>query len=476
MRALIFVIVIAGVGGPVCAQPGSQGPQSLEACFQSARDTDPICSNPKNDPAQRLECFQNARTALLQCMERASHAASAVPDLPTGTASPEPSKAARPPTERPAKVVDAPAKRADAPAKQMNAPAKQANTPAIPTDAPAAQADAPAKPVAPPEKQAIAPPTKPMDAPAKQESAPVTDAPATPAPPPEKQAVAPPTKPMDAPAKQESAPVTDAPATPAPPPEKQAVAPPTKPMDAPAKQVNAPAMPTDAPANRADAPATPVTPPEKQAVAPPTKPMDAPAKQVNAPAIPTDAPANRAEAAARPAPLPEKQAIAPRANPVDALANQAGGPAKQADWIVSETTSPVDFGPLITAVIHSTSGPNTLAVRCRGLRTELLLRTEQAWRSSPSGEILIAYQINDQAAVRLAWALSPDGKTASYKQDAIDLLQSLPEGARLKISVFDGGGSGHDAAFQLTGLDEIRKKLATVCKRKPSGEISFRKP
>jgi len=442
MRALIFVIVIAGVGGPVCAQPGSQGPQSLEACFQSARDTDPICSNPKNDPAQRLECFQNARTALLQCMERASHAASAVPDLPTGTASPEPSKAARPPTERPAKVVDAPAKRADAPAKQMNAPAKQANTPAIPTDAPAAQADAPAKPVAPPEKQAIAPPTRPMDAPAKQESAPVTDAPATPAPP----------------------------------PEKQAVAPPTKPMDAPAKQVNAPAMPTDAPANRADAPATPVTPPEKQAVAPPTKPMDAPAKQVNAPAIPTDAPANRAEAAARPAPLPEKQAIAPRANPVDALANQAGGPAKQADWIVSETTSPVDFGPLITAVIHSTSGPNTLAVRCRGLRTELLLRTEQAWRSSPSGEILIAYQINDQAAVRLAWALSPDGKTASYKQDAIDLLQSLPEGARLKISVFDGGGSGHDAAFQLTGLDEIRKKLATVCKRKPSGEISFRKP
>jgi hypothetical protein len=247
-------------------------------------------------------------------------------------------------------------------------------------------------------------------------------------------------------------------------------------MDAPAKQVNAPAMPTDAPANRADAPATPVTPPEKQAVAPPTKPMDAPAKQVNAPAIPTDAPANRAEAAARPAPLPEKQAIAPRANPVDALANQAAGPAKQADWIVSETTSPVDFGPLITAVIHPTSGPNTLAVRCRGLRTELLLRTEQAWRSSPSGEILIAYQINDQAAVRLAWALSPDGKTASYKQDAIDLLQSLPEGARLKISVFDGGGSGHDAAFQLTGLDEIRKKLATVCKWKPSGEISFRKP
>src|SRR6266850_3616262 len=49
-------------------------------------------------------------------------------------------------------------------------------------------------------------------------------------------------------------------------------------------------------------------------------------------------------------------------------------------WVVSETTSPVDYSPLITAVIRSTSSvkdaPSTLAVRCRGLRTELLLRTE----------------------------------------------------------------------------------------------------
>jgi hypothetical protein len=137
-------------------------------------------------------------------------------------------------------------------------------------------------------------------------------------------------------------------------------------------------------------------------------------------------------------------------------------------WVVSETTSPVDYSPLITAVIHSTSSvkdaPYTLAVRCRGLRTELLLRMEGAWRASRAGEVQVDYQINDQPFVRLQWTVSADGKTASYKDDAVGLLRSLPEDARLKMSVFDRQGLGQEATFQLTGLDGIRKKIGLACK------------
>jgi hypothetical protein len=142
-------------------------------------------------------------------------------------------------------------------------------------------------------------------------------------------------------------------------------------------------------------------------------------------------------------------------------------PADKA-WVVSETTSPVDYSPLMTAVIHSTSSvkdaPNTLAVRCRGLRTELLLRTEGAWRASRASEVQVDYQINDQPSVRLQWTVSADGKTASYKDDAVGFLRSLPEGARLKISVFDRQGLGQEATFQLTGLDSVRKKIGLACK------------
>jgi hypothetical protein len=143
-------------------------------------------------------------------------------------------------------------------------------------------------------------------------------------------------------------------------------------------------------------------------------------------------------------------------------------------WVVSETTSPVDYSPLITAVIRSTSSvkdaPNTLAVRCRGLRTELLLRMEGTWPASRASEVQVDYQINDQPFVRLQWTVSADGKTASYKDDAVGLLRSLPENARLKISVFDGQGLGQEATFQLTGLNSVRKKIALACKWPPTAD------
>jgi hypothetical protein len=154
-------------------------------------------------------------------------------------------------------------------------------------------------------------------------------------------------------------------------------------------------------------------------------------------------------------------------------ARAADIPSKPSDtnWVVSETTSPVDYTPLITATLHLPfnvkDAPNTLAIRCRGLRTELLVRTEGTWHASRAREVQVAYQINDQPFVKLPWTASADGRTASYKGEAVGLLQSLPEGARLKITVLDKSGPGHEATFQLAGFDAVREKIAAVCKWAP---------
>ncbi|WP_426537184.1 hypothetical protein [Bradyrhizobium sp. McL0615] len=136
-------------------------------------------------------------------------------------------------------------------------------------------------------------------------------------------------------------------------------------------------------------------------------------------------------------------------------------------WTVSETTSPVDYSPLVTATIPARSetknAPTALVVRCRGRRTELGLRMEGSTRASRGGEIPVAYQINDQPMVKLRWAASADGKTASYREDATALLQSFSEDARLKIIVVDGAGRDGEAAFQLAGWNVIRDKIATAC-------------
>jgi hypothetical protein len=165
----------------------------------------------------------------------------------------------------------------------------------------------------------------------------------------------------------------------------------------------------------------------------------------------------------------EKTAPAsPNGPPAGGAQNQ---PADTA-WVVSETTSPVDYAPLTTAVINSTSSaqdaPNSLAVRCHGTRTELLLRTEGAWRATHASEVQVDYRIDDQPVVRLQWTASPDGKTARYKGDAVGLLRSLPEGAQLKISVFDRQSVGQEATFQLIGLDSVRTRIGLACKWPPT--------
>ena len=176
---------------------------------------------------------------------------------------------------------------------------------------------------------------------------------------------------------------------------------------------------------------------------------------------------NHAEAAQ----LGDAEKAAP-ASPNEQLAGSAQDQPADTAWIVSETTSPVDYSPLTTAVIHSTSSgkdaPNTLAVRCHGARTELLLGTEGAWRAKQASEVQVDYRINDQPVVRLQWTVSANGKTASYKGDAVEFLRSLPEGARLKISVFGRQGLGQEAIFQLTGLDSVRERIGLACKWPPT--------
>ena len=267
MRAPLIAMVLSSVGGAVCAQPADEGVNEFETCFQLARATDAICSNPKTGAAERLHCFQKARISQLECLDqisRGTSAGSAPLEKSAGTGSSE-----------------------------------------LPT--------------------ATVSPDKPTAA-----------------------------------------------VSPVP----------------PARSVDASSKPPDT------------------------------------------------------------------------------------NWIVSQTTSPIDYTPLITAAIRLPfsvkHAPNTLAIRCRGQRTELLVRTEGTWLASRAREVEVDYQVNDQPLVRRPWAASADGKTAIYKDDAVGLLQSLPDGARLKINVLDEPGPSHEATFQLAGLDAVREKIGTACKWAPA--------
>jgi hypothetical protein len=140
----------------------------------------------------------------------------------------------------------------------------------------------------------------------------------------------------------------------------------------------------------------------------------------------------------------------------------------RSNWVISETTSPIDYSPLLTALIRSTSqikdAPSALMVRCVGQRTEFVVHTEGTWSATRGHELRVDYQVDDQPAVGLQWILSSDGKTATYKDDPVSFLQSLRDGARLKINVADRASSSHEATFQIDGWDVVRNKIGTACR------------
>jgi hypothetical protein len=128
----------------------------------------------------------------------------------------------------------------------------------------------------------------------------------------------------------------------------------------------------------------------------------------------------------------------------------------------------VDYSPQITAAILSASAvkdaPSSFAVRCRGRRIELLVSTIGSWRPSNNGEFKVAYWIDDQPAVEEQWAAFAGGRGAIFKGEVTRFLTPLREGGRLSIRVYDWEGPPHDATFQLSGLEDVRRRLGAVCK------------
>jgi hypothetical protein len=177
-------------------------------------------------------------------------------------------------------------------------------------------------------------------------------------------------------------------------------------------------------------------------------------------------------APAAPEPVaPPTLAIAPSISvPPSVSGKAAAAPAKPSNssWIVSETTSPIDYSPIVIATMRAASdgkdAPVVLSIMCRRLRTEITLRTEGAWRSAKANKVQVAFQIGDKPASS-AWMLSADGKTATNMDNAAELLRLLPEGVPLKITVSDG--ADHGATFELAGLDLVRRKVAAACRLAP---------
>jgi len=133
-------------------------------------------------------------------------------------------------------------------------------------------------------------------------------------------------------------------------------------------------------------------------------------------------------------------------------------------WVISETTSPVDYSPIATATNSSleVAGGSTmrLSIRCRGGRTELSVTGPAIIR--PGNEYFVFYRVNGGRSVQLGGVAPAFGDGVAFKGDVVPLLQSLPGEGTLLVRVVTVSGKPVDGIFSLHRMDTIRERIGAT--------------
>ena len=135
-------------------------------------------------------------------------------------------------------------------------------------------------------------------------------------------------------------------------------------------------------------------------------------------------------------------------------------------WIISETTSPVDYSPIATATTSSLDvaggSPMRLSIRCRGGRTELIVAGPAI--TGRGDDYFISYRVNGGQSVQLAGVVPASGDGVGFKGDVAALLQSLPGQGEFVVRLFALSGNALEGTFSLDGLERLRTKIGATCK------------
>ncbi|QPF87170.1 hypothetical protein IC762_13140 [Bradyrhizobium genosp. L] len=145
--------------------------------------------------------------------------------------------------------------------------------------------------------------------------------------------------------------------------------------------------------------------------------------------------------------------------------NLSQSPAAADNWIISETTSPLDYRPVVVAVARSRDtakgAASELTISCRNGRTGLVVTGQII--SGRGDDYAISYRIDDHQPVQLGVGSPSSGSGAVFPGDIVVLLQSLPDAGEIAIRLAPRTGPLREVHFSLNGLSAVRNKLARAC-------------
>ena len=135
-------------------------------------------------------------------------------------------------------------------------------------------------------------------------------------------------------------------------------------------------------------------------------------------------------------------------------------------WIISETTSPVDYTPIVTATTFAQGNANPalkqLSIHCRGGRTEMVVTG--AAISDGGIDYALSYRLDGGQPSSVPAGRPSYGTGVAFRGDVVGLLLSLPDEGGIAIRLGTRAGAVHDGHFSLAGLKAARDRVAVACK------------
>jgi hypothetical protein len=151
--------------------------------------------------------------------------------------------------------------------------------------------------------------------------------------------------------------------------------------------------------------------------------------------------------------------------PPPASSTSAVAPAAN-NWIVSETTSPLDYTPVAIATASSRAGPDgatmQLSIQCRGGRTDLVIGHPSL--TLRAEDYVVSYAVNDSQPAVVAAGTAASGTGLALRGDVVRLLASLPDRGDIAFRVANRQGATLEGRYALAGLKTLLARLAVPCK------------
>jgi hypothetical protein len=130
-------------------------------------------------------------------------------------------------------------------------------------------------------------------------------------------------------------------------------------------------------------------------------------------------------------------------------------------WIYTESKSPIDDSPQVSAIMQGDTPEIILVLRCQENKTEAAYLPGQFFFST-SGRVDVLMRLNTESPITISMIPGSNNRSL-FIPGAQEFMRLLPDGGKLFFRAKLNSGTQSDATFDLADVSAARDRIADTC-------------